>query len=360
MTELLRGDGDDGQCMMARCTETDLLPTRCTKCGRRYCTAHIAPHSHDCRAYRQGDARTVECPMCTQAVAVRPGESPDVAVMKHMETGCAPQAAQAAAANRLNMCSVHSCSRNEVQRIVCEYCRQTYCVEHRHPAKHSCKAKPVTPPPQPASAAATTTTAATKKPLYVPIAEQSPRNDVKSAAHLPPSNGKGAEPGHVVVLVHSFAPMAAGKKPKSVPPVYMSLPPAATIGRVLDGACARLDVPNNNHVVREDHLKLWLQALPSGGGGGGGDCVCLPPSMTVRECVEGGVGIGAAGVPRVMITRGNVAPAEVAADPSVRASEPPKVTPAAGTAAAAATAAPKPSPAAATAGKKKDDGCVVV
>jgi len=373
MTDLLRSDGDDGTCMMARCSEADLLPTLCTKCNRRFCTKHIAPHEHNCAAHARSNARTVECPMCTQAVAVRPGESPDAAVMAHMETGCAPQAVQQAATNWLNMCSVHSCTRNEVQPITCEYCRQTYCVEHRHYKSHQCRAKPVTPPmpkaqpaatpsppPQTSPASSGASLVAKKAPLYVPLAAQAPRNEPKTAFHLPPSTSRGVDPAHALVLVHVFAPRAPGKKPRSFEPAFFSLPPSAAIGRVLDGVCTALDVHNDNHRTRDDAQKLWVHALPPHGSAGAS--VCLPPSLTVRDCLESFGAMGGAGgaaPPRVIITRGNDLPAEVAADlgggsaaAAVARDGSPEATSASPAAAAAAGGTKK------SAKKKSDEGCV--
>jgi hypothetical protein len=365
MALLLREDGDEGTCMMAQCTHSDFLPTKCMNCNRKFCSHHISPQSHGCTNYAKKDARTVECPLCNQAVAVRPGQSPDAAVGAHIETGCTPSGAQAAAGQRLNMCSFGTCTRNEIQQIVCDYCRQTYCVEHRHPKQHSCRAKPTTPPPeanrQSPSAASSSASpgpeGASKKPRtsgYAKIASLTALNTAATAYSLVPGKPNGIGDGHVVAEFFAYVALRVGDKPKSLRPAFFSLPPTASLGRVLDGVATKLDFPNENNVARDDEDKLWLFLLPTANAGMAVEPLCLPPSLSVRDCVESMAG-GVTSVPRVFIARGMRPPAELMAELAAASGQPTQSPPAASGGAASAANNNRGSPAKSS---KKEEGCV--
>ncbi|MPC59539.1 AN1-type zinc finger protein 2B [Portunus trituberculatus] len=38
-----------------------------------------------------------------------------------------------------NKCSADGCKTKEMIPVLCESCRQNYCLRHRHPSDHDCK-----------------------------------------------------------------------------------------------------------------------------------------------------------------------------------------------------------------------------
>ena len=129
-------DSDSGMCMMKGCTEVDLLPARCSKCHRIYCSSHLPLAAHQCS--KAQNVVVPVCPLCNTPVPLEAGDTPDRAVSRHIDRGCT----SSTALERLNFCSYQGCRTNELSLLVCERCGNSFCVQHLLPEKHRCRLAP--------------------------------------------------------------------------------------------------------------------------------------------------------------------------------------------------------------------------
>ena len=229
-------------CMMRGCTQQDLLPSKCGKCRRVYCTAHIPYAEHKCQAHK--DATALTCPLCNAVVPQRDGEDPNISVSRHMDGGCRDQPTMSNGPTY--NCSFGACMKIQPVRMLCDRCGYNFCVEHRTPAHHRCAAK--TPPPAAVKVTTTDTLVPTGK---VDVSQF--RNTARTAL------GKRTDDSIIarVFLAPEF----------NSAPFFLYIAPKASVGRILDDICTMCGVRNENNkpIPESDKLFLWASGPHSAG-----------------------------------------------------------------------------------------------
>ncbi len=235
---------DLNMCSLNGCTEVDLLPSRCKSCGKVFCSNHILLANHSCKAVVDKVAPT--CPLCGQPVPLSPGQTPDRAVSLHIDRGCLGQSH-----SRQNYCSFRNCTRNEVVLMLCDRCKQSFCVSHRHPAQHDCSAR--TPPPELLKAPA-------REVVPTKISEMRMGNSVKDAV--------GSNTIRDPVIIRVFFDVEFRRLP-----LYFAFTPTTPLGKILDVICRHADIKNENHLPSATRLTLFSLDSPTP----------LNPSMNLSE-----------------------------------------------------------------------------
>jgi predicted nucleic acid binding AN1-type Zn finger protein len=149
-------DRDDQMCQYEGCTEIDLLPARCSRCHKRFCSQHLSQSAHHCPA--AVDVLVGTCPVCRRVVPLEyPRQNVDEAVSRHLDRGCrgVGQGGSAGSRNgggrgashsghRLGggprACSVKGCEEKSETRVRCDQCGQVFCLQHRGTIQHDCRA----------------------------------------------------------------------------------------------------------------------------------------------------------------------------------------------------------------------------
>ncbi|XP_045110165.1 AN1-type zinc finger protein 2A-like isoform X2 [Portunus trituberculatus] len=122
-------------CAESTCNKLDFLPFTCNLCQKEFCVDHHKYTAHNCTESYRADAQVPICPLCDQPVPSKRGEPPDLAVNEHMENNCKNKKKKI----YTNKCSADGCKTKEMIPVLCESCRQNYCLRHRHPSDHDCK-----------------------------------------------------------------------------------------------------------------------------------------------------------------------------------------------------------------------------
>ncbi|KAH9589047.1 zinc finger protein [Trypanosoma melophagium] len=136
-------DDESKRCTFPGCSQVDYLAARCAYCGGIYCCDHTAANAHNCRVF---DSESLKCPLCGSNVPLEyKNQRPDEAVSRHLDRGCRPVQPKKNTKERMNYCSYADCTKNEHASIICEDCKNMYCIEHRAPARHHCRVMRVSP-----------------------------------------------------------------------------------------------------------------------------------------------------------------------------------------------------------------------
>lgn len=284
-------DRDDQTCQYEGCTEMDLLPARCSNCHKRFCSHHLAYGAHQCTAVT--DVRVGTCPLCNRVVSLEyPRQDVNEAVSWHMDRGCrdVPQgsskgdngvlstffggsAANAGGGRRLGggvrPCSHTGCSETSETRVKCDQCGRVFCLQHRGPLQHECRAAAARSSATASPAPAASSAAGLGSPLG---------NAAASVARLlaHPSNtpdkavGKATElPSDMVTCLICFLiPSASSASTGTgcdafapVPSFFMYMPKNTALGRLLDTAVDRAAM--SSPAVRAGAAwKLYAVTLP--------------------------------------------------------------------------------------------------
>lgn len=134
----------------SKCHRLDFLPSRCDCCHATFCSDCADYEAHDC-PNKHTKSRTVPvCPLCQEAVPIKPGEDANAKMEQHIAGGCAKPVSAAVFTNR---CNHRNCKKRELVQCICKGCGLNHCIKHRQPDSHRCgQAKP--PPKAAAKAAA--------------------------------------------------------------------------------------------------------------------------------------------------------------------------------------------------------------
>ncbi|KAG5481081.1 hypothetical protein LSCM1_06759 [Leishmania martiniquensis] len=271
-------DRDDQMCQYEGCTEIDLLPALCSHCHKRFCSHHLSHSAHRCTAVT--DVRVGTCPICHRVVPLEyPRQNVDEAVSRHIDRACrdVPQSGSLYGGTwskgqpgrpggrrlggSVRPCSIQDCHEPSEMRVKCEQCGQMFCLQHRGPLQHNCRA-----------AAATRITLASLPSERNAGALVSPLGgSAASVARLltHPTNtpekavGKATElPSDMVTCLLCFLiPTPAFQQGGSivcdkfepVPSFFMFMPKNTALGRLLDMAVDRAAI--NSPAVRAE--KRW-------------------------------------------------------------------------------------------------------
>ncbi|CAJ1007421.1 putative AN1-like Zinc finger containing protein [Leishmania naiffi] len=279
-------DRDDQMCQYEDCTEIDLLPARCSDCHKRFCSHHLSHGAHHCPAVM--DVRVGTCPVCHRVVLLEyPRQNVDEAVSRHLDRGCrdvlpgsasyssatAKRKLGQAGGRRLGgsapVCSIQDCHEASETRVKCDQCGQTFCLQHRGPLQHHCRA----------AAAARSTVASSPSEQHAGVVMSPLGGKAVSVARLltHPTNtpekavGKATElPSDMVTgLVCFLIPASVFKKSgpadcdkfEPVPSFFMFMPKKIALGRLLDTAVDRAAM--NSPAVRTGKpWNLFAVTLP--------------------------------------------------------------------------------------------------
>ncbi|GET87824.1 hypothetical protein, conserved [Leishmania tarentolae] len=272
-------DRDDQICQYEGCTEIDLLPARCSNCGKRFCTHHLSHSAHRCPAVT--DVRVGTCPICDRVVPLEyPRQRVDEAVSRHMDRGCrdVPQGGSSgggATANGRRLggsvrpCSIHGCHDASETRVKCDQCGQTFCLQHRGRLQHHCRA----------ASATRITVASPPSERGVGMSASSLGRKAATVAHLltHPANtpekavGKATElPSDMATCLMCFLiPTPVLKKDDNarfdefepVPSFFMFMPKNTALGRLLDTAVDHAAM-NSSAVRTGKPWNLFVVTLP--------------------------------------------------------------------------------------------------
>uniref|UniRef100_A0A8C3LQ62 Zinc finger AN1-type containing 2A n=1 Tax=Chrysolophus pictus TaxID=9089 RepID=A0A8C3LQ62_CHRPC len=125
-------------CSERTCRQLDFLPLKCDACGEVFCKDHIRYEEHSCSSAYKKNVQVPVCPLCNAPVPVQKGEVPDIVVGAHMDKDCKYNPTQQKIFT--NKCLKPGCKRKEMMKVVCEQCGGNFCIKHRHPLDHDCKA----------------------------------------------------------------------------------------------------------------------------------------------------------------------------------------------------------------------------
>lgn len=249
------GEHEGEMCMMRGCTQQDLLPSRCGKCRRVYCTAHLPYGAHKCAAHT--DATVLLCPLCNGVVPQRAGEDPNIAVTRHMDAGCRDQPLPSTT-GPTHQCSFGTCGKVQPVRMLCDRCGRNFCVSHRMPTQHRCEAK--TPPPAPVGGAPAFRAVATPpKPKAKATGAAAAAAGAASSSDTAqfrntPRTALGQRTDNAMTLRVFLDPSFRAQ------PFFLLVAPKMSIGRIVDDVCALCSIRNDNNKVIPDSEKLFMWA----------------------------------------------------------------------------------------------------
>ncbi|XP_048846255.1 AN1-type zinc finger protein 2A isoform X1 [Brienomyrus brachyistius] len=127
-------------CSEKSCKRLDFLPMKCDACEGIFCKDHITYVNHKCTSSYKKDVQVPVCPLCNTPVPVNRGEIPDIKVGEHIDRECKSDPAQRKKKIFTNKCSKGGCKQKEMIKVTCDQCHLNYCIRHRHPLDHDCKA----------------------------------------------------------------------------------------------------------------------------------------------------------------------------------------------------------------------------
>lgn len=123
---------------MDECKQFDFLPFKCDGCKKTFCLEHRVQSKHKCIALSEEKNNTLpKCPICNQYILIRSGESKDLKVSQHIDSGCTqyminPKQEKKAA------CSYSKCKAVRAP-CECKHCKKWFCPTHRLPDDHLCQ-----------------------------------------------------------------------------------------------------------------------------------------------------------------------------------------------------------------------------
>ncbi|GCC35085.1 AN1-type zinc finger protein 2A isoform X2 [Chiloscyllium punctatum] len=127
-------------CSENSCKRLDFLPMQCDACSQIFCKDHINYEQHKCASSYKKDIQVPMCPLCNTPVPVKRGEMPDIRVGEHIDRECKSDPAQKKRKIFTNRCSKTGCKQKEMIKVTCDQCHLNFCLKHRHPLDHECKA----------------------------------------------------------------------------------------------------------------------------------------------------------------------------------------------------------------------------
>ncbi|KAL5501783.1 hypothetical protein ACEPAH_9043 [Sanghuangporus vaninii] len=170
--------GQQCSAVQQKCTVVDYLPFSCDHCKKRFCQDHRTPESHSCEKWdaSAADRRALECPLCSELIAIPPGEDPNIKLGRHVDESCVVMTGKAAKKSTTPTCARARCGKPLWQPITCDKCRKQFCAPHRYPKDHQCISL--------SSPTPSFTSNSTSQKQSNPLANISSQTSVKSAAAM--------------------------------------------------------------------------------------------------------------------------------------------------------------------------------
>ena len=119
----------------SKCQRLDFLPSRCDCCFDTFCRECSSYEAHECSAQYKKNRTVPICPLCQEAVPVKPGEDANVTMEQHIAGGCPKPVKPAVFTHR---CNYGKCKKKELVQCVCKGCGLNHCIKHRQPGAHRC------------------------------------------------------------------------------------------------------------------------------------------------------------------------------------------------------------------------------
>ena len=259
-------------------------------------SAHVTPAPVASPATQSVPLDGPVCPICSQIVPLTStNESLDRAINKHIEAGCPPTPATLAAIERddraqRNAAAGHSASAASTAhvRVAAAQSQQqpNQTTQNHLPNRLGTVTTSPTPRKNSPSAAVTKPQSLIRlspaKAKTMQLRELTLRNDKKGSFPVSASmpgyksileNTSRAEEEVMIFRVYFHLEQF----PTS--PFYMHCtnPHKVVVGKVLDAACSRAEVTNNNHSETDPEMRVYMHNLRSG--------LCLAPSLHVSDAV---------------------------------------------------------------------------
>ncbi|KAJ2708062.1 zinc finger, AN1-type domain [Coemansia sp. IMI 203386] len=134
-------------CEFKDCHLLDFLPVRCKLCGLTFCSDHWEVDKHSCsNKHKLVDRIVPTCPICEQPVPLRPKDSADQAVSRHIESGGCLAKAKSKVPLKPK-CAYKGCTDKSMVRTTCKICTLPYCLKHRFESDHECPRRNMSAPP---------------------------------------------------------------------------------------------------------------------------------------------------------------------------------------------------------------------
>jgi len=111
------------------------LPSRCDCCFATFCGECSSYDAHSCPGQYKTNRTVPVCPLCQEAVPVKPGEDANAKMEQHIAGGCAKPTKTAVFTHR---CSYGKCKKKELVQCICKGCGLNHCIKHRQPDSHRC------------------------------------------------------------------------------------------------------------------------------------------------------------------------------------------------------------------------------
>ncbi|KAI7834992.1 hypothetical protein BX661DRAFT_175907 [Kickxella alabastrina] len=166
-------------CALEGCRQLDYLLTACHLCKKEFCADHWQVDNHNCTDKHKAVNRIVpDCPICEQPVSLRPNESANDAVNRHLDAGCKPTTPANALPPKPE-CAFKRCQEKTIVRTTCKVCAKSFCLKHRFEDDHNCERRNTSAPPGMLAAAAAQAADVTK---YFSRSKSEQRNGHLSAA----------------------------------------------------------------------------------------------------------------------------------------------------------------------------------
>ncbi|XP_005397860.1 PREDICTED: AN1-type zinc finger protein 2A [Chinchilla lanigera] len=127
-------------CSEKTCKQLDFLPLKCDACEQDFCKDHFTYAGHKCPFAFKKDVQVPVCPLCNVPIPIKKGEIPDVVVGEHMDRDCTNHPGKKKEKVFTYRCSKDGCRKKEMLQLACVQCRDNFCIQHRHPLDHSCRA----------------------------------------------------------------------------------------------------------------------------------------------------------------------------------------------------------------------------
>ncbi|XP_033620711.1 AN1-type zinc finger protein 2A isoform X1 [Fukomys damarensis] len=128
-------------CSEKTCKQLDFLPLKCDACEQDFCKDHFTYAGHKCPFAFKKDVQVPVCPLCNIPIPIKKGAIPDVVVGEHMDRDCTIHPGKKKGKVFTFRCSKEGCRKKEMLQLACVQCHGNFCIQHRHPLDHGCRAE---------------------------------------------------------------------------------------------------------------------------------------------------------------------------------------------------------------------------
>ncbi|EGG23590.1 AN1-type zinc finger-containing protein [Cavenderia fasciculata] len=126
-------------CNVQYCKQLDYLPFECEFCKLKFCAEHKDCKQHRCTKYESRDRRVEPCPECNEMILVLENQHLDEVLARHLYSECqGPNSSKQPPKPKSFPCTLQGCKGKEFVQVICDKCKQNFCLKHRFPTGHKC------------------------------------------------------------------------------------------------------------------------------------------------------------------------------------------------------------------------------